>query len=113
MMERRDFLKSLFGVAAAAAAVSVVGLPNEAEAAALKAQPKPDQAKNPAENPTDAIPDAEPKDGEWSQYYYYRRRRPYWGRPYRPYRPYWGPRYYYRPRPRYYYRPRYYRRRYW
>lgn len=99
-MERRDFLRLAFGVAAGAGVMAVAG---SAVAAPLMA---PTDLKGPVPGPKpetdlEAKPaiatekDIEDASAEQVQYYYGYRRR------------YWRPRYY---RPRYY-RPRYYRRR--
>jgi len=97
-MERRDFLKLAFGVAAGASLVAVAG---PASAAALMTpatdplkgpKPEPDLEAKPAVATEQDIEDAAAEQVQWGyRRRYYRRR-------------------YYRPR---YYRPRVYRRRYY
>lgn len=89
-MERRGFLKLLGLGAVTAAVASTVGL-EEAQAA-----PKSGETKS-VDQFLDELTSANKGDGEFAQYYYYRRRPRYVRRRY------YRPRYY---RPRYYYRPR-------
>lgn len=99
-MERRDFLKLAFGVAAGASLVAVAGA---ASAAPLMATdplkgPKPDQPDLEAKPAIATEQDIQDANAEQVQYGYGYRRRYYRRRYYRP--RYYRPRYY---RPRFYY----------
>jgi len=121
-MDRRGFIRGLFGVAVAVGAAGAAGL-NTAEAAPMPIAPPPSPGEADRVE-SDYRPDVDGAPTTDNVQYYYRRPRRrvvYYRRPrriyYRP-RPvyYRRPRrVFYRPRPIYYRRPRpvYYRRRYW
>ena len=94
-MDRRGFLKGLFGVAGA---VAVAAMASPADALTLPAPVKPDDKPVEPAVATDKDIDA----GQVEQAHW----RPYW------HRHRWRRRYYYRPRRRYWRRRRW-RRRYW
>ncbi|MFM9974706.1 MAG: hypothetical protein ACKVON_09065 [Beijerinckiaceae bacterium] len=118
-MDRRAFVRGLFGVAAAARVVTIL-IPATAEAGPLPVA-KPEEPKNGSENEaertqSDYRPDVDGLPSTDNVQYYYRRRRVFrrrrfYGRPVYRRRAFYRPRrVFYRPR-RVFYRPRYIRRR--